>query len=288
MCRLNMWRLKQKLCPRSIDPPMAKQNNSRELISNPVLLKQLYADTYKDRLRHRIIRPGYEEIETSRNFLFNMRLSLSKTRHSEPWTKSQLITVLKSLKKGKSCDALGFSNELFKLDVIGNDLLESLLIIVNRAKSEVLIPRPFRMTKITSIYKQKGEKSDLTNDRGVHSVTKFRAIIDKLLYNDKYPEIDRNCNVGGRRNRSIRVNLFVINAVINDAMLYLHIDIDIQFFYLSQCFDSMWYQETMNDMWESMDIKDDKFALISEMNAEVDIFVKTPVGDSEVFTLKEI
>ena len=25
VCRLNMWRLKQKLCPRSIDPPMAKK-----------------------------------------------------------------------------------------------------------------------------------------------------------------------------------------------------------------------------------------------------------------------
>ena len=44
----------------------------------------------------------------------------------------------------------------------------------------------------------------------------------------------------------------------------------------------------MNDMWESMEVKDDKFALISEMNMEVDLFVKTPVGETEVFTLKKI
>ena len=44
----------------------------------------------------------------------------------------------------------------------------------------------------------------------------------------------------------------------------------------------------MNDLWESMKVRDDKFALISEMNAEVDLFVKTPVGDSEVFTMKKI
>ena len=42
----------------------------------------------------------------------------------------------------------------------------------------------------------------------------------------------------------------------------------------------------MNDLWDSMDVRDDKFSLISEMNREVDIFVKTPVGDSEVFTVK--
>ena len=180
-------------------------------------LKQLYADTYMNKLRNRVIRPGYEQLQAIRCYLFNLRLSLSKTRKSEPWTRSQLLTVLKSLKIGKSCDALGFSNELFKPQVIGDDLFESLLNIVNRAKFEVLIPRPFRMTKITSIYKNKGERCDLNNDRGVHSVTKFRAIIDKLLYNDKYPEIDKNmsdCNVGGRKNRSIRDNRFVINAVI--------------------------------------------------------------------------
>ena len=185
VCRLNMWKLKRKLCPRNIEPPMAKKDANGQLVSNPVKLKQLYADTYKHRLRHRDIRPDYQHLESLRNFLFNIRLSLSKQQKSEPWSKSQLIKVLKSLKSGKSCDALGYSNELFKPGVIGDDLFDSLLNIINRAKYELSIPKPFRLTKITSIYKQKGEKSDLTSDRGVHSVTKFRSIIDKLLYNDK-------------------------------------------------------------------------------------------------------
>ena len=108
---------------------------------------------------------------------------------------------------------------------------------------------------------------------------------------DKYKEIDRNmsdCNVGGRRNRSIRDNLFVINAVIIDALVYQMVDIDIHFYDASQCFDSMWYEETMNDVWDSLDIKDDKFALMSEMNREVDLFVKTPVGETDIFTLEKI
>ena len=168
-----MWRLKNKLCPRNIDPPMAKKDLKGQLVSEPEKLKQLYADTYKHRLRHRDIRPEYKQLEGLRNYLFEIRLSLSKTRQSEPWTKPQLIKVLKSLKPGKSCDALGYSNKLFKPGVIGNDLLDSLLVIINRAKFEISIPRPFRLTKITSIYKNKGEKFDLSSDRGVHSVTKF-------------------------------------------------------------------------------------------------------------------
>ena len=159
------------------------------------------------------------------------------------------MKVLKDLKNGKSADALGYSNELFKPDNIGNDLFESLLVIVNRTKDNVDVPRPFRITSITSIYKQKGDKSDLKNDRGIFNVTKFWSIIDKLLYNDIYDSIDLNMsssNCGARKNRSIRDNLFIIYAVINDAINYLRTDIDIQFYDLCQAFDSMWFEKTMN------------------------------------------
>ena len=74
VCRLNMWRLKHKLCPRNVEPPMAKKAANGDLISNPDDLKKLYVDTYKQRLRHRTIRPGYEQLETLKNYLFNIRL----------------------------------------------------------------------------------------------------------------------------------------------------------------------------------------------------------------------
>ena len=113
LCRLNMWKLKQKLCPRNIDPPMAKKDVNGALVCKPEKLKKLYANTYKHRLRYRDIRPEYKQLEGLRNYLFEIRLSLSRTRQSEPWTKPQLIKVLKSLKPGKSCNALGYSNDLF-------------------------------------------------------------------------------------------------------------------------------------------------------------------------------
>ena len=82
-------------------------------------------------------------------------------------------------------------------------------------------------------------------------VTRFRAIMDKLLYNDKYEEIDdsmTDCNVGGRRNRSIRDNLFIINAIIIDALAYQKVSIDMQFYDLSQAFDSQWFEVTMKSL----------------------------------------
>ena len=49
----------------------------------------------------------------------------------------------------------------------------------------------------------------------------------------------------------------------------------------------MWYQETMNDMWD-VGVQDDRFALMAKMNEKCSIAIKTPVGITEGFTAREI
>ena len=102
-------------------------------------------------------------------------------------------------------------------------------------------------TDITSIWKQKGERCDLDNDRGIFGVSKVRAIIEKMVYEDTYEQIDENMsdsNVGGRKRRNIRDNLFVLYATINDAIRNKK-KIDIQYYDISKCFDSMWAEDSM-------------------------------------------
>ena len=81
-------------------------------------------------------------------------------------------------------------------------------------------------------------------------------------------------------------NLFIVYGIINYA-LKEEMDIDMNLYDLEKWFDSMWYQETMNDLWD-VGVKDDKFTLISKMNKTCQIAVKTPVGISERFTMEEI
>ena len=56
---------------------------------------------------------------------------------------------------------------------------------------------------------------------------------------------------------------------------------------LKKMFDGMWYQETMNDMWD-VGVQDDKFALMAKMNKQCNISIKTPVGMTERFLATEI
>jgi hypothetical protein len=56
------WKIKRKLCPQLPDPPMAKKNEAGILITNPNLLKKLYLETFKHRLRQREMKTEYMDV----------------------------------------------------------------------------------------------------------------------------------------------------------------------------------------------------------------------------------
>ena len=52
---------------------------------------------------------------------------------------------------------------------------------------------------------------------------------------------------------------------------------DIQIFDYKQCFDSLWLQECLNEFY-SAGVQDDTLALLYNINADVNIAIRTPVG----------
>ena len=90
-----------------------------------------------------------------RERLCQERVQIASTDKSAPWTLEDLEVVLKELKCNKSRDPLGFSNELFKYDILGEDLKNVLLHIMNRIKSELKLPVSLRMFNVSCLWKRK-------------------------------------------------------------------------------------------------------------------------------------
>ena len=83
-------------------------------------------------------------------------------------------------------------NEIFKEGVAGRDFKISLLKLFNKMKTENFIPEFIKMADVVTIYKGKGEKCDLQNDRGIFLVTVFRSILMRLIYLDHYETLDQS------------------------------------------------------------------------------------------------
>ena len=169
-----------------------------------------------------------------------METSIAKTDVSQDWTLQHLETALKSMKNNKARDMHRHTYELFKYG--GRDLKLSLLELFNQVKRTQTYPSIFQSSTITSIWKKKGNKTDLNNDWGIFNVTKIRSILDKLVYNNIYEVVDKSMsssNIGARKNRNIRDHLFVINAILNEAKNAPNKDLDIQIYDVSKCFDKL-------------------------------------------------
>ena len=92
---------------------------------------------------------------------------------------------------------------------------------MNRIKADQIYPKCLQLCNITSVYKKKGPVNEFDSYRGIFRVQAIRNILEQLVYNDEYENIDKNltdCNVGARKGRNIRDNIFVLNAIMNDSV----------------------------------------------------------------------
>ena len=63
---------------------------------------------------------------------------------------------------------------LFKFSNAGADLVQSITVLMNRVKDQCFIPHLFTFKNVTAIYKNRGSKLDLDNDRGIMTTTVLR------------------------------------------------------------------------------------------------------------------
>ena len=177
--QLGLWKLKRELCQPQGDPPTAKLNSNGTLVTAPNLLKKLYLDTYTDRLRNREIKPELLDLFFLKRELWELRLEELRKNQSKLWTVQDLEIVLKKLKSNKTRDPHGLINEVFKPGVIGEDLKLAMLNLFNDIKTNLQLPEDLLFENITTIYKKKGSRQDLNNDRGIFVVSVLRMILDK-------------------------------------------------------------------------------------------------------------
>jgi hypothetical protein len=157
----------------------------------------------------------------------------------------------------------------------GNDLIEAVMNCMNNIKEQQIFPKCLQGCNVTSLYKNKGSRKNLNNYRGIFRVTILRSILDRLIFNDEYDNIDQkltDSNVGGRRGRNIRDNIFVLNAVINSVKSGREEACDITVYDIEKCFDALWAQECINTLYE-YGLNNDKLVLLYEETKHANIAI---------------
>ena len=97
-------------------------------------------------------------------------------------------------------------------------------------------------------------------------------------------------NIGGRRQKNIKNHLFIVYGIINSTLYEEKSCVDIGIYDLYKCFDSLWLEDCLIDLYDTLPEKqhDDNLALIYEANRTNLVAVKTPVGLTDRVNMENI
>ena len=96
-----------------------------------------------------------------------------------------------------------------------------------------------------------------------------------------------DCNVGARKERNIRDNIFVINAITNALRKGNEDPADFQLYDVDKCFDALWLQEVINCLYQA-GLNNDKLPLLFLENNIAQVAVKSSGGISNRVTIRNI
>ena len=282
-----LWKLKKKLSPTNIDPPTAMKNSEGDLLTNDDEIKEEAKNHYRKVFEDKPMNQSVKHLREGRERLCLKRLENAKKNKTPPWTVEDVKHAIKDLKRNVSKDPYDIPNELIMVENAGDDLILAITKLMNMMKDESVFPNALNICNVTNAYKNKGERNSFDAYRGLFRTPIFRNILDRLIYNDMYPTVDSNltdCNVGCRKGRNIRDNLFVINAITNEAKQKNGRPCDVCTYDVRKCFDCLWLFECINDIWEA-GLQNDKLNLLFLANESARIAIKTSSGTTDRITI---
>ena len=133
----------------------------------------------------------------------------------------------------------------------------------------------------------------MDNERGIFILSSMKKILDKLIYIEKFEDIDKNMsnsNIGARKGRNVKAHLFLIYGIINSVIRGDEPCIDVQIYDLVKAFDSLWLEDCMIDAYDSLEKenRDDKVSLLYESSKENLVAINTAVGQTKRISMPRI
>ena len=164
-----------------------------------------------------------------------------------------------------------------------------MLCLVNRIKEEIIVPDLLKLSNVSTLYKGKGSRRDVLNLRGIFKLPIVRNILDRLISLDDQQQVNESMGqfqVGNQQKRNIRDHTLIVHAVVNDA-INNGIQLDVLFTDIKQCFDSIWLEEAINDLYNS-GIQSRNLNLLFEGNKSTEMCVESSFGRSERTKLHKV
>ena len=281
-----IWDLKKKINRKPRLQKALKSKDGKNLVSKEEIISE-YERHYKDLLKTNESATIEEFVaETKVNSEFNILKMRQETTAGKTTIKENMVRqAVRSIKLKKAADSQGWKGEWLKLG--GESIVRSLTAMFRKIDTEKQVPAQWEEVIIKSIQKKKGSTLDET-ERGIFLTNVVSKVYEKVkkLQNEAILDNMNNMQMAGRKKRSTTDNIILINSLIqyrleNNLQTYL------LFADAVKCFDKLWLKDCILEM-VALGMDEQDAWMIYNLNKNTTAKVKTPLGETSAFNIKEI
>ena len=195
--------------------------------------------------------------------------------------KKTLLKIVNGLKNKKAKDAAKWKNEYIKNS--GKEMLKSINIIMKHVDKTLTTPSEWNKLDILSIHK-KGPKPKMKNKRGLFITNLISKVYERII-KDRNKERSKvsPMQTGGIKDKSTIDNVMTLLAII-ERNNYLNKTTFLTFADVEKCFDKLWLEDGIKELWRNGMSARDCIAL-KKLNELAEATVKTPIGSTEEIIL---
>ena len=216
--------------------------------------------------------PYHEEVINNNNHNVNDKQYDTEWYNDEP-SFDEIIKIIKDKKNGKSTPDL--KNEMLKRP--GETMIKFIHPLIKAIWNNESIPSRWNTGTITSIWKGKGDREDLSNQRGITTSSAIGTIIDTLVDNRIARVVPfTEAQGGGKKGAMTCDHLFILRAVISISQKQKR-ETFITYFDVKKAYDNVDNMDMLNIMWQK-GLRGKTWRILKNLNEGLHANIKTRYG----------
>jgi hypothetical protein len=256
-------------------------------INNPNKAKDHIADYFEDLYQ---ARDGENSHKTWTHHINNTveRISkdTAKSQNETPFSKEELTTSIKKLKRKKSTGPDLMPNEIFiEAD---EKTKEIYLYTLNLIYTSEKIPQQWQHGEIKRIYKGKGKKGKCSNERGITLASNFGKLFERIM-NDRIKKETKitEAQAGGQKGVATADHLMILNSIINQTKKQRKKqELHIVFLDVTKAYDKAWLKAILYTLNKS-GLQGKNWRIAKELNENLTATIRTQYGPTRTINIRD-
>ena len=145
----------------------------------------------------------------------------------------------------------------------------------------------WKEVQIKSIYKNKGKKDEMKNQRGIFITSNMSKLCEKVIKERNREKLEKKITRfqnGATKGRGARDNLMILQAIM-DYNRQIGNNVYILITDAVKCFDKLWLEDCCNSLYE-IGMEVNEIQVIEELNTNIKAKIDTPYGMTEEIKIR--